>query len=221
MRVSPLGCVGMLLLGGVFSAQFGMAPVFGAAAGLSVPQISTFVSTFFGGALFLQYPIGWLSDRMDRRVLIFGASLVCGLGGLIGLVFGAFFPVLLLAGLLIGGMSNPLYSLLIAYTNDFLETDDMAAASGGLVFINGLGAVAGPLVTGWMMGVIGPRGFFLFVALLSLAMAAYAAYRMTQRAAPSIDETDSYAAVAPGGSPMAVNFAQEYALEAAQDEDEE
>lgn len=221
MRVSPLGCVGMLLLGGVFSAQFGMAPVFGAAAGLSVPQISTFVATFFVGALFLQYPIGWLSDRMDRRVLIFGASLVCGLGGIIGLLLGSFFPMLLLAGLLIGGMSNPLYSLLIAYTNDFLETDDMAAASGGLIFINGLGAVAGPLITGWAMGVIGPRGFFLFVAFLSMAMAAYAAYRMTQRAAPSVDETDSYAAVAPGGSPLAVNIAQEYALETSQEEDEE
>src|SRR6056297_1440922 len=218
MRISPLGCVGMFLLGGVFSAQFGMAPVFGAEAGLSVGQISMFVASFFVGALVLQYPIGWLSDRMDRRVLIFSSALICGIGGILGFVLIDFFAMLLIAGVLVGGMSNPLYSLLIAYTNDFLEHDDMAAAAGGMVFINGLGAVAGPLITGWMMGLVGPRGFFLFIAGLMLAMAAYAAYRMTQRAAPSVEDTESYAPIIASASPVAVGVAQEYAIETAQDE---
>ncbi len=218
MRISPLGCVGMFLLGGVFSAQFGMAPVFGAEAGLSVGQISAFVSTFFIGTLVLQYPIGWLSDRMDRRILILGCAVIGGLGALVGFALSGYFVMLLIAGLMIGGVSNPLYALLIAYTNDFLDFDDMAAASGGMVFINGLGAVTGPLLTGWIMGVIGPRGFFLFIAALLLAMAGYAAYRMTQRAAPSVEDTESYAPVALGATPMAVEFAQEYAIETAQEE---
>lgn len=221
MRISPLGCVGMLLLGGVFSAQFGMAPVFAAEAGLSVARISVFVSAFFVGALVLQYPVGWLSDRMDRRFLILVTALIAGSGGVVGLLFGGVFPMLLLAALLIGGMSNPLYSLLIAHTNDFLEHDDMAAASGGMVFINGLGAVAGPLAVGWFMGLIGPRGFFLFIALLTFAMAAYAAYRMTQRAAPSVEETESYTAVVPSVSPMAVSYAREYDIEVAQEQQDE
>ena len=211
----------MFLLGGVFSAQFGMAPVYGAEAGLSVAQISTFVSVFFIAALVLQFPIGWLSDRMDRRVLIFAASAVLGFGGLLGSVLGDNFVMLLIAAFLIGGMSNPLYSLLIAYTNDFLEHDDMAAAAGGMVFINGLGAVAGPLITGWLMGVVGAWGFFLFITFLSFAMAGYAAYRMTQRAAPSIEDTDSYAPVLPSASPLAVEFAQEYAIEVAQEQQED
>lgn len=218
LETSPLGCVGMFLLGGVFSAQFGMAAVFGAEAGLSVQQISMFVSSFFVGALVLQYPIGWLSDRMDRRVLIFSAALICGIGGVIGFALIDFFAMLLIAGVLVGGMSNPLYSLLIAYTNDFLEHDDMASAAGGMVFINGLGAVAGPLITGWFMGLVGPRGFFLFIAGLMLTMAAYAAYRMTQRAAPSVEDTESYAPIIASASPVAVEFAQEYAIETAQDE---
>ena len=67
---SPLGCVGMFLLGGVFSVQFGMGAVFGSEAGLTLPQISIFVASFYVGAMLLQYPIGWFSDRMDRRVLI-------------------------------------------------------------------------------------------------------------------------------------------------------
>ncbi|MCZ0810742.1 MAG: MFS transporter [Pseudomonadota bacterium] len=218
MRISPLGCVGMFLLGGVFAAQFGMAAVFGAEAGLNVAQISTFVATFYIGALVLQYPIGWLSDRMDRRVLIFAAALLCGVGAVLGFVFSGYFVMLLVVAAIIGGTSNPLYSLLIAYTNDFLDHDDMAAASGGMVFINGLGAVAGPLVTGWAMGAIGSRGFFAVIGVLMLAMAAYAAYRMTQRAAPSVDETESYAPLVASSSPVAVEAAQEYAIETAQEE---
>src|SRR6056297_79029 len=218
MKISPLGCVGMLLTGGVFAAQFGMAAVYGAEAGLSVGEISTFVASFYIGALLLQYPLGWVSDRMDRRLLILMAAAVCGVGAVIGMLFGTTFWMLLLSAFIVGGMSNPLYSLLIAYTNDFLEHDDMAAAAGGMVFINGLGAVAGPLITGWFMGLVGPRGFFLFIAGLMLAMAAYAAYRMTQRAAPSVEDTESYAPIIASASPVAVGVAQEYAIETAQDE---
>lgn len=222
METSPLGCVGMFLLGGVFSAQFGMAAVYGARAGLTLVEISTFVATFYIGALLLQYPLGWFSDRMDRRVLILLVSVVGGAAALVGMLFGMTFAVLLAAAFVIGGMSNPLYSLLIAYTNDYLEYDDMAAASGGLVFINGLGAITGPLITGWLMGeaVFGPSGYFLFIAALLFAMAAYALYRMTQRAYVPVDETAALAPLYPTASPVALEVAQEIAIEAAQDDEE-
>ena len=221
MKISPLGCVGMFLLGGVFSAQFGMAPVYGAEAGLSVAQISIFVSCFFVSAMLVQYPVGWLSDRMDRRMVILVGALIIGIGATIGMFLGSIFVMLCVAALLIGGLSNPLYSLLIAYTNDFLEHDDMAAAAGGMVFINGLGAVAGPVITGWIMGYFGAWGFFMFIAVLGYAIAIYAAYRMTQRALPSSHETDSYAVVYPSASPMAVEMAQEWAIDEALAEEEE
>ena len=220
MRISPLGCVGMFLLGGVFSAQFGMAAVYGTKAGLSVAQISSFVATFYIGALLVQYPLGWLSDRMDRRVLIMGVALITAGGAILGAVLGGVYTLLLVAAFLVGGTSNPLYSLLIAYTNDFLDHDDMAAAAGGMVFINGLGAVAGPFATGWLMETVGPRGFWIFIAVLSALMAAYALYRMTQRAAPRVGETDSFEWVTPSSSVVAVAVAQELAIEAAQDERE-
>lgn len=222
MQTSPLGCVGMFLLGGIFSAQFGMASVYGARAGLTLLEISTFVASFYVGALVLQYPLGWLSDRTDRRILILSVSVLGGCSALVGMVLGLTFPVLLAAAFVIGGMSNPLYSLLIAYTNDYLEHEDMAAASGGLVFINGLGAIAGPLITGWLMGdaVFGPQGFFLFIAGLLFAMAAYALYRMTQRASVPVDETGTMSPMYPTASPVAMEVAQEVAIEAAQDEEE-
>ncbi len=220
MGKSPLGCVGMFLLGGVFSAQFGMASVYGARAGLSLIEISTFVAAFYIGAVVLQYPLGWFSDRMDRRVLIMLVSAGGGIGAVVGMIFGLAFPVLLGAAFLIGGMSNPLYSLLIAHANDFLEHEDMAAASGGLIFINGLGAIAGPLITGWLMGdaIFGPQGFFLFIAALLFMTAVYALYRTTQRPTVPVDETGTMSPVYPTASPVALEVAQEVAIEAAEAE---
>ena len=214
-QTSPLGCVGMFLLGGVFAAQFGMAAVYGTAAGLSVAQISTFVSLFFIGAVVLQYPIGWVSDRMDRRVLILIVAAAGVFGSALGFALGGNFVMLLVSAFVVGGMSNPLYSLLLAHTNDFLDHDDMAAASGGLVFINGLGAVFGPLIVGALMENVGPGGFYMFTGVLFAILVAYAAYRATQRAALPADETGSYVAMSQAAvTPVAMEIAQEYAIEA-------
>ena len=218
---SPLGFVGMALLGGVFSAQFGMSAVYATEIGLSVGQISIFISSIFVGAMVLQYPIGWMSDRMDRRILILSVAVIGALASFIGWVFGAYFSALLIAGFLMGGMANPLYSLLIAYTNDYLDADNMAAASGGLIFVNGLGAIAGPVVVGWIMTNVGPSGFWLVIIVLMLATAGYAAYRMTQRASPYAQEDDydavPYAQVVPGATVVAVEAAQEYYAESAEE----
>ena len=217
---SPLGCVGMFLLGGVFSSQFGMAAVFGAMADLRLGQISAFVAAFYVGAMVLQYPIGWFSDRMVRRVLISIVSAMGALAALVG-IFGWFsFPVLLGAAFLIGGMSNPLYSLLIAHTNDFLDYEDMVAASSGLLFINGLGAISGPLIVGWVMDRFGPSGFFLVIGTLMGGLTIYALYRMTQRASVAVEDTGVYAAVAPSASPVALKIAQDYAVDIAGEEEE-
>ena len=216
---SPLGCVGMFFLGGIFSAQFGMAPVFGTSADLSLLQISIFVAAFYIGAMVFQFPVGWLSDRMDRRILIVVTSAI-GFIAAVTAIFGEnIFIILLGSAFFIGGMSNPLYSLLIAYTNDFLEPDDMASASGGLLFLNGLGAISGPLFTGYLMTEIGPIGFFVILAALLGVLTVYGFYRMTQRGISDVD-TSSYATVLPTTSAVAVEIAQELAIEAAEEMDE-
>ncbi|MBI6628977.1 MFS transporter [Pontibaca salina] len=221
-RTSPLGIVGMFLLGGVFAALFGMSAVYGAKVGLTLVQISIFVATFYIGATVIQYPLGWLSDRMDRRALIMVVAGIGGVGSLIGMMLGGHYGMLLLSAFLIGGLSNPLYSLLIAYTNDYLEHEDMAAASGGLIFVNGLGAIAGPLITGWLMGdgVIGPSGFFLYIAVLLFALALYAAWRATQRPSVPISETGHMAQVYPAATQIALELAQEVAIEAELEDEE-
>ena len=216
---SPLGCVGMFFLGGIFSAQFGMAPVFGTSADLSLLQISIFVAAFYIGAMVFQFPVGWLSDRMDRRILIVVTSAIGFIASVIAIFGENIFIILLGSAFFIGGMSNPLYSLLIAYTNDFLEPDDMASASGGLLFLNGLGAISGPLLTGYLMTEIGPIGFFVILAALLGVLTVYGFYRMTQRGISDVD-TSSYATVLPTTSAVAVEIAQELAIEAAEEMDE-
>ena len=213
---SPLGCVGMFLLGGVFSAQFGMAAVWGSEAGLTVREISIFVAAIYVGGLVLQYPIGWASDRMDRRMLILALSVVGAVVMAAPVLGQSQFGLLVAVAVAMGGVSNPLYSLILAYVNDYLEPSDMAAASAGLLFINGLGAIGGPLITGWMMARIGPSGFFLFMGLLFAALALYAAWRMTRRAAPKPADTGGFAVVSPAASALAV----EAVTMAAQDQGE-
>ena len=215
-KTSPLGCVGMFFLGGIFSAQFGMAPVFGTTAGFSLSEISIFVAAFYIGAMVFQFPIGWLSDRMDRRILIVVTSAIGFIAALTSFLVLDVFLILVGSALLIGGMSNPLYSLLIAYTNDFLELDDMASASGGLLFLNGLGAISGPLLTGYLLTQTGPGGYFIILATLLGSLTVYGFYRMTQRGISDVD-TSSYATVLPTASVVAVEIAQELAIEAAEE----
>jgi len=145
------------------------------------------------GGMLMQYPLGYLSDRMDRRFLIIG---ITGLGGVILLLGSSFtdnYTVLLVLAFAMGGIANPLYSLLIA-------------------------SVAGPVLVGYLMSRFGADSYFSFIAILFLSITAYGLFRMTQRAAPAAEDTGQYAAVAPQASPVFVEVAQEYAIDLADEE---
>ncbi|MEL6317580.1 MAG: MFS transporter, partial [Pseudomonadota bacterium] len=218
LRSSPLGTVGMFLLGSLYATQSGLGAVFGAQIGLSASEVALFIATLFAGSLALQFPIGWLSDRLDRRRLIFGVSVLGGASCVLGWMLGGGLEALLAAAFLAGGVTMPLYALLLAYTNDFLSPEEMASASGGLVFTFGLGAIAGPLVTGWAMEAFGPFAFWLVLAATFAAVALYALWRMTQRAATPVAETESYLSVLPTASPVAVEAAGVWTAEQAQEQ---
>ena len=220
-EASPLGCVGALMLGGVFSTMFGMTAIYGTQIGLTVAQISALVAAIYTGGMVLQYPIGWLSDRMDRRLLILIACSVGAAASLVAILAGNAATALLVIAFVVGGVSNPLYSLLIAHTNDFLDHEDMAAASGGLVFLNGVGAIGGPRVVGLAIEGLGAWSYWGMIGLLLGGIAAYAAYRMTVRPTVSVEDTGAYAPILPSATAVAVDAATEYAIEAAQNEEEE
>ena len=218
-KISPLGCFGIFVLGGVFATLFGMPSVYGTAVGMTVKETTIFVGLIYVGGLIWQYPIGWVSDKVDRRHLVIMLTGFGGVSVFMGMALTQYQLVLYTLAFVAGGIANPLYSLLIAYTNDYLEQDDMAAASGGLIFLNGVGAIGMPLLVGWSMTTFGPNSYFVLLATLFLSITAYALYRTTKRAPTPVDETSAYAAVLPQSSPIAVEVAQEVAIEMAQEED--
>ncbi len=181
IKISPLASFGTLLLGGVFATLFGMAPVYATERGLSIAQVSYFITAIYFGGLLFQYPIGWLSDRYDRRYLIIAVTCAGAIAAIAALVIGDSYGSLIFIALIIGGTSNPLYSLLLAYANDYLDASQMPAASGGLLFINGLGAMSGPVVVGYVMQSFGIHWFFITIALLMAMICCYGIYRLTQR----------------------------------------
>ena len=220
---SPLGCVSVFLTGGVISGQFTMSAVYGGEVGLTVAQISAFIAAIYTGGLVFQFPLGWLSDRMDRRKLILWSAVGSAALAAIGMVFVDDARVLILLGFLFGGLSNPLYSLAVAYTNDFLDREEMAAASGGLLFLNGLGAVMGPIAIGWIMGAMGAVGFWVFLAALNVVLAIYGVWRMRRRpVTPPVSETFPYAPVPYAPVPIvATPVAHEAAAEVRREAQEE
>ena len=221
IRTSPLACVGMLLLGGVFAALYAMASVYATERGLSVANTSLFITMIFLGGLLFQYPIGWLSDRVDRRILIIGTTGLGAGASVVAAVYGTSFPVLLVCALTVGGVASPLYSLLVAYANDYLEVEQMAAASGGLLFINGFGAMSGPIVVGWAMSSYGIEWFFVSIAALLTTICLYGLWRMTRRPHLVRDEPAPYLAISSRTGIVATEMALEAADEAQLDALEE
>ena len=166
-----------------------------------MPQISLFITVIYVGGLLAQYPIGWISDRMDRRVLILILAVDrrrrrAGRRGRLGAISrSTWWP-----GFVIGGLSNPLYALLLAYANDYMAREDMPAASAGFLFINGVGAIFGPLITGWIMERVGSWGYFLFIAVLMFALGGYTAWRMKRRKRRGRIGEGGFVAVMPSAS---------------------
>lgn len=199
-RISPLGTIGVLATGMTQGALFSMGAVFARGYGLSVAEVSIYMAAMIvGGALF-QWPIGRLSDRMDRR------RVIAGVGVLVAIVAAITVPVaamsntgLIIMGALFGGMMLPMYSLYLAYVNDHLEPRQMVAASSRLYMAGALGAILGPPMTGWLMDVSGPDGFLWYFVAIHLIMVGFALYRMMVTDSPGIEGQYPYAPV-PGRS---------------------
>jgi len=192
-KISPLGVIGMLLIGAMQGGFFAMGAVYGGMKGFSVFQISLFMSLSVVGGALLQIPIGQLSDIFDRRKVLMFSAMASGVLALVTLYAADHFSVYYFLGMatLFGGFCMPLYSLCIAHANDHLEPSQMVAASSGLILINGVGAIIGPIVASSMMEWFGPGAFYAFMAIVAAALVIFALYRMTRsEAIPDEDQND-------------------------------
>ena len=195
-RISPLGTVGTFAVGMSHGAVFGMAAVFARGYDLSVAEVSVFMAALIAGGALLQWPIGRLSDRMDRRrVITLVAATVAVLAAVAVPVGRSSDAGLVAIGFVFGGTVLPMYSLYVAYTNDHLKPSQMVAASSGLYKAVAVGAVIGPSLTGWLMDLVGPAGFLWYFCALHVAMVVFALYRMTRTESPTLEEQAQYAPV--------------------------
>jgi len=176
---TSFGVIGVFLVNICDAMIFGMAAVYGANIGLSVLEISYFVASFIIGGLLLQWPIGHLSDKIDRRLVITLVATAASLSAYFCTLQSKnnFYQLLLFTGLL-GGFLLPLYALFIALVNDFMREDKIVAASSTVVLIGGLGAATGPLITSLIMKYFGAQGFFWGIGFICVIMAVYGAIRV-------------------------------------------
>ena len=208
-RTSPLGVVGVVTSGVVVGSVLGMGPVFARQSGLATADVASFMFAILLVAMLGQFPLGWLADRVDRRLVIIAAMLVSGALALAAALVGGG-PALVLVSAA-AAVGFPLYSLSVAHTNDHLDASAMVAAAGGLTLLNGAGAAFGPFAASVVMSAIGPLGFALFLGTVELALAFFGCYRIFRRAAvPS--QARGPTVLIPRASPVATALAQEAAL---------
>jgi len=181
-RASPLGIVGTVASGLVLGSLYSLGPIFARAVGLDLSDTALFISVVIFGGVLLQWPLGRLSDRFDRRVVI-----VCVMAGLLAVSLGTAATAglgrdpLLVAAALFGGAAYSLYPLCVAHTNDHLVQAERVSASGGLVLAYSIGATAGPLAASAVISVTGAQGLFLFTAAVGATTMAFGLWRMRVR----------------------------------------
>ena len=193
LRISPLGVVGALSAGVLSGAFWGMTPVFSQRLGLTEAQIAGLMSaTIFGGAA-LQWPIGHLSDRIDRRTVLIGVSLVTALAAAAtGYVVMGGRSGLVVVGFLYGGVMFSLYGIAVAHANDHLGAGQVLEATRGLLLVFGFGALIGPLAAGVAMATAGPVGLPAMATTTALLLALYGVYRTRRRQAPPLAEQGEF-----------------------------
>jgi len=201
-RISPLGVFGAVGAGMGQGAFWGLGAVYAQRTGFSLVEISMFMASIILGGFVWQWPIGWLSDRFDRRKVLQRVSWAGAAMALACVAVSYYFkPFLLLFTFCLGGLTLPLYSLLLAHTNDHLSRPQMVAASSAMVMVYGFGAFLGPLAAAGVMMLTGPAGFFYSQALFYFAIGGFALYRMGKRAPVPLEDQGPVIQVPPRPSP--------------------
>ena len=181
-RNSPVGVVAVAVSGMISSIIFSMGPVYARLSGLGTAGVAGFMAVSIFAAVLTQYPVGRLSDRMDRRTVI---ASMCLLATIVAVAIEVFGPLPRMAFLalsaLFSGAALTLYSLSVSHVNDKLHPSQMVAASSKLLLINGTAAAFGPVITGALMSTFGVRAYFGVLATLTAALTLFDLWRKLQR----------------------------------------
>lgn len=181
VREVPTGVLGSFLVGTSAGVILGIGAVYAVAAGIESSRVAVFLAAPLLGSIVLQWPIGWVSDRVSRRLVMWWVAVAATVvaGALVMVTPGSWSAIVLM--FLLGGTVFPLYSLTLAYTGDWLAPGQLTAASAVLVRVNGIGAVCGPLLAAPLMAWLGPTMFFWVLAGANATFVVYVAWRVVFR----------------------------------------
>ncbi|MBV6658950.1 MAG: MFS transporter [Devosiaceae bacterium] len=190
---SPVAVVSVLLMGASNSSFGTLGAVYASQIGLSVGLIALFVALPVLASAILQVPIGAVSDRIDRRLVLIAMGII-GVTADLLFIFatGSSQWMQISFAVLFGVAIFTMYPLAVAHANDHAPPEGYVRTSGGLLLLFGLGSMAGPLSAGLAMGAVGPQGLFVVTLVTHLAVILYAGYRMTRRAAVPVEERASF-----------------------------
>ena len=193
--ISPSGVIGCLVSGVILGAMYGLLPEFVLQNGFSKTSLSGIMATVFMGGAILQYPTGYISDKIDRRHVMI---IVCFLNALscIGVILSVSSPILFYVSLFFfGGFTFVMYPLSISHACDYLEPKDIVAATQGLLLAFSFGCIFGPLLAPLPMKIVGTQGLFIFMATASAGLGAFFVWRSTQGHNVPVEDQDPFVAV--------------------------
>jgi MFS family permease len=191
-RVAPAAVVGCLASGLLNSALLGLTPVYGTRLGLAPAFVVWLLTAFQLGSFVCQWPLGRLSDRVDRRMVIAGCVLAVAVLSVVAALAGGRPTWLLPVYFLLGASTLTFYAVAVAHAADFAEPDQMVGVSSSLLLAWAAGAAAGPTLAAPVIDLLGPPGLFLYSLLIALGLAAFVLWRMTRRAAPASDAKEGF-----------------------------
>ena len=178
--ISPLGVVGCVFSGLGAGSFWGLGPVFAAELGLDSGLVALFMALTILGGMLMMWPVGRLSDRMERRRVL---AWVCVFASLGAASTALLIPLgdwgVLLGGFAYGCFAFSIYSLAAAHTNDHLERSQVLEVTSSLQLLWGSGAIIGPILAGALMQWVGPKALMLWIATTAIVPAAFARYRMS------------------------------------------
>lgn len=192
--ISPLGVVSCLISGMIYSASFNLLPVFASEYGIVGFNLSLYVGTAIFGAFILQFPVGYLSDRYDRRTVLLS---ILAVSALVDLTIPEFASVGNLIGVFVAtsitcGIIACTYPLSISEAFDKLHHNEMVAGMGGMILVFSLGGIIGPYTVSLTMNTFGGNFLFYFLAFIQFILAVFVVYRISKRKALPPDEQDSF-----------------------------
>ena len=202
-KASPLAVISNALTGVAHGTIFGMGAVYARQKGLSVEDVSIFMACFLFGGLLFQWPLGLLSDRIERRRVMAGMAATAVVLTLLAVIVTPGSTLFFTLIALIGGMAMPMYSLCIAYANDRLEPEEIVGASASLVMVAGIGLSAGPIMVSYLMSAFGPNFYFTGIGGAFAFIFLFAVYRMGQRAGVDVEDQVPTLVVGQIGTPVA------------------